>query len=92
MNRYTTVEAKDRFEQGQRTTVFKLIFAFPAHALKSYFYYEAYRDGVHGLIISLLEGISRVARQMKLWQLGLKSEKSTTVLNDHPKSKQHLKS
>lgn len=69
MNRYTTIEARDRYNQGSRTNVFKMIFAFPAHALKSYFYYQAYKDGVHGLVISLLEGVSRVARQVKIWQL-----------------------
>ncbi len=71
LNHYTTIEAQDRFNQGQRTTVFKLIGAFPAHALKSYFYYKAYKDGVHGVIISLLEGVSRVVRQIKIWQIGV---------------------
>lgn len=69
LNRYTTLEARDRFDQGQRTTAFKLVGAFPAHAFKSFFYYKAYRDGMHGLIISLLEGVSRVVRQIKIWQL-----------------------
>jgi len=75
LNRYTTTEAKDRYDQGQRTTAFKLIFAFPAHAFKSYFYYQAYKDGMHGLIISLLEGISRVVRQLKIWQLMVQKDR-----------------
>jgi glycosyltransferase involved in cell wall biosynthesis len=69
LNRYTTLEAKDRFEQGQRTHLFRMVFAFPAHFLKSLFYYEARKDGVHGVVISLLEGVSRVVRQLKIWQL-----------------------
>lgn len=69
LNRYTSIEAKDRYDQGQRTSAFKLIGAFPAHAFKSYFYYGAYKDGMHGLVISLLEGVSRVVRQIKIWQL-----------------------
>jgi len=76
LNRYTTIEARDRFEQGQRTTVFKLLGAFPAHTFKSFFYYQAYRDGMHGFIISLLEGISRVVRQIKIWQLMVRSQES----------------
>lgn len=71
LNRYTTLEAKARYEQGQRTTLFRLVGAFPAHFLKSLFYYEAYRDGRYGVIISLLEGVSRVVRQIKLWQLSV---------------------
>ena len=72
LNRYTTIEAQDRYNQGQRTNAWKLIGAFPAHALKSYFYYGAYKDGLHGLVISLLEGVSRVVRQVKIWQLMIK--------------------
>ncbi len=74
LNRYTTIEARDRFEQGQRTNAFRLIGAFPAHALKSYFYYGAYKDGIHGLVISLLEGVSRVVRQIKIWQITLQEK------------------
>jgi glycosyltransferase involved in cell wall biosynthesis len=69
MNKYTSVEAMDRYKKGQRTTIFKIIFAFPAMFLKNYFYYKAYKDGIHGLIISLLEGVSRVVRHIKIWQL-----------------------
>ena len=32
--------------------------------LKNYFYYRAYQDGMHGFIISLLEGVSRVVRHI----------------------------
>ncbi|MBI2712510.1 MAG: glycosyltransferase family 2 protein, partial [Bdellovibrio sp.] len=56
MNRYTTVEALDRVERGVRTNLFRMFFAFPAMFLKTYFYYGGYRDGVHGFVISLLEG------------------------------------
>jgi hypothetical protein len=68
MNKYTSIEALDRVRAGQTTTVFKLFFAFPAMFLKNYFYYKAYRDGKHGFVISLLEGLSRVVRHVKIWQ------------------------
>jgi len=68
MNKYTTIEAKDRVAQGQRTNAFRLFFAFPAMFLKNYFYYGAYKDGMHGFVISLLEGVSRVVRHVKIWQ------------------------
>ncbi|MEK7691524.1 MAG: glycosyltransferase family 2 protein, partial [Bdellovibrionota bacterium] len=70
MNRYTTVEAWDRVKRGQRTHLGHLIFVFTALSLKNYFYYGAYKDGIHGLIISLLEGVSRVVRHVKIWQFG----------------------
>ena len=37
--------------------------------LKNYFYYGAYKDGMHGFVISLLEGVSRAVRHVKIWQL-----------------------
>ena len=69
MNHYTTIEAQDRFNQGVRTNAFRLLGAFPAMFFKNYFYYQAYRDGAIGVVISLLEGVSRVVRHVKLWQL-----------------------
>lgn len=74
MNHYTTIEAADRFRAGQRTNAFKLFFAFPAMLYKNYVYYGAYKDGFHGFVISLLEGVSRVVRHIKLWQLGLQEK------------------
>lgn len=74
MNRYTSLEAMDRVKQGQRTHIFRLLFAFPAMFLKNFFYYSAYKDGIHGFIISLLEGVSRVVRHVKIWQYSPKKD------------------
>jgi len=68
MNIYTSIEAKNRVEAGQRTNFFRILFAFPAMFLKNYFYYKAYKDGYHGFVISILEGISRAVRHVKIWQ------------------------
>ncbi len=68
MNRYTSIEARDRVDAGQRTNWFRMLTTGPAMFLKNYFYYKAYRDGAHGFAISLLEGISRAVRHLKMWQ------------------------
>jgi glycosyltransferase involved in cell wall biosynthesis len=68
MNRYTSIEARDRVRQGQRTNAFRILGAFPAMFLKNYLYYRAWRDGMHGLVISVLEGVSRAVRHVKMWQ------------------------
>lgn len=73
MNRYTSIEAKERVEKGQRTNWFRMVFAFPAMFWKNFFYYKSYRDGAHGFAISILEGISRAVRHVKIWQLSRKS-------------------
>jgi glycosyltransferase involved in cell wall biosynthesis len=68
MNRYTSIEARDRVNHGQRTNLFHLLGTFPVMTLKVYFYYGGYKDGMRGLIIALLEGVSRVVRHIKMWQ------------------------
>jgi glycosyltransferase involved in cell wall biosynthesis len=68
MNKYTSIEAHDRVRGGQRTNLIHLLGAAPAMFLKNYFYYGAYKDGIHGVIISILEGISRAVRHVKIWQ------------------------
>lgn len=68
MNRYTTIEARDRVRAGQRTNLIHLLGAGPAMFYKNYIYYGAYKDGIHGVLISLLEGVSRVVRHIKIWQ------------------------
>lgn len=69
MNRYTTIEARDRFNGGQRTNISHLLFVFPANFLKNYFIYKGYQDGVHGFVICLMEAVSRTVRHIKLWQI-----------------------
>lgn len=68
MNKYTSIEARARVASGYRTNVFRMMTTGPAMFLKNYFYYRAYRDGVMGVAISLLEGVSRVVRHVKIWQ------------------------
>jgi len=68
MNKYTTIEARDRVLAGQRTNWLRMVFAFPAMFWKNMFYYKAWRDGYHGMVISVLEGISRAVRHVKMWQ------------------------
>ncbi len=68
LNHYTTLQAREDFERGTRTNLFKIMMAFPAMFYKNYIYYGAYKDGREGVIISVLEGISRTVRHLKIWQ------------------------
>ncbi len=69
MNRYTTIEAFDRYRAGQRTSLKHLAVVFFATWWKNFFYYKGYRDGAYGFVICLLEGVSRTVRHIKLWQI-----------------------
>lgn len=69
MNRYTTIEAYDRYRQGARTSRSHLAVVFFATWWKNFFYYKGYRDGVYGFVICLMEAVSRTVRHLKLWQI-----------------------
>ena len=77
LNHYTTLQAQNDYSTGMRTNFFRIFFAFPAMFYKNYFYYQSYRDGREGFIISVLEGISRTVRHLKVWQRQ-QLEKSST--------------
>lgn len=68
LNSYTTIQAQIDFEKGKRTCIARILLSFPAMLYKNFIYYRAYRDGKEGLIISILEGISRTVRHLKIWQ------------------------
>jgi glycosyltransferase involved in cell wall biosynthesis len=69
LNHYTTLQAKNDYERGLRTGYVKIALAFPAMVYKNFIYYRGYKDGHEGLIISVLEGISRTVRHLKIWQI-----------------------
>ena len=69
MIRYTTIEAWDRYQKGERTNFAHMGVTFFSTWWKNYFYYKGYQDGARGFVICVLEGISRTVRHIKLWQI-----------------------
>jgi hypothetical protein len=69
LNHYTTLQAEADHRRGLRTNILRILLSFPAMLYKNYIYYGAWRDGKEGLIISILEGISRTIRHLKIWQI-----------------------
>ena len=76
LNTYTTLQAQVDYDGGMRTSVLRILLSFPAMFYKNYVYYGAYKDGAYGLIISILEGISRTVRHLKIWQITELSKKT----------------
>lgn len=67
LNHYTTLEALDRFSQGQRTTLFHAFGTFFTTFLKNGIRYRGLFNGKEGFVLTLLESFSRVVRHLKLW-------------------------
>jgi glycosyltransferase involved in cell wall biosynthesis len=69
LNHYTTLQAEEDYSRGLRTNIARILLSFPAMFYKNFIYYKGYRDGRYGLVISILEGISRTVRHLKIWQI-----------------------
>lgn len=79
MNRYTSIQVSELIKQGETFSWPRLITAPTREFLSRYFQGEGYKDGVHGLAISLLQAFSEVILSLKLWQAGKFKEENVSV-------------
>ena len=68
MNRYTTIQARQLNKKGVDFSWRDLITKPTAEFLRRYFAEEGFKDGLHGLNLSLLQAFSEVVLYSKLWQ------------------------
>ena len=69
MNHYTSLEALDRFSQGNRTSLTHAVATFFTTFLKNGIRYGGFKNGSEGFVLTLLESVSRTVRHLKLWLL-----------------------
>lgn len=68
MNVYTTEHAKLRIKDGYKFSWKDLITKPTNEFLSRYFFGKGYRDGIHGLALSILQAFSELALYLKVWQ------------------------
>jgi len=68
MNRYTTLHALLRVKEGYKFNWKDLIVKPSNEFLSRYFFGEGYKDGLHGLALSLLQAASELSLYLKIWQ------------------------
>ena len=68
MNRYTTIQARELNKKGVEFSWKDLIIKPTAEFLRRYFAEEGFKDGLHGLNLSLLQAFSEIVLYSKLWQ------------------------
>lgn len=75
MNRYTSIQAKNKSENHKFH--WKDLIVKPASEfLSRFFQAEGYRDGIHGLALSLLQSFYELVVYLKIWQIqGFKDDK-----------------
>ena len=71
MNRYSSLEALDRFEQHRRERIrWVHFFLHPLAAFaRQYIVKQGFRDGVHGLVLAVITAVVNFALYVKLWEL-----------------------
>lgn len=68
MNRYTNVQSRNLLDKGYRFIWKDLINKPFSEFLSRFFFGEGYKDGVHGLALSLLQAFSQVVLYIKVWE------------------------
>ncbi len=68
MNRYTTVQARELNKKGIEFKWRDVLLKPSAEFLRRYFAELGYKDGLHGLTISMLQTFSELTIYVKLWQ------------------------
>lgn len=68
MNRYTSVQARELNKKGIEFS-WEMVISKPlSEFLRRYFAEEGFKDGLHGLTLSLLQAFSELVVYSKLWQ------------------------
>jgi glycosyltransferase involved in cell wall biosynthesis len=70
IDRYSTLAARQMFEEGRRAGPAELLFHPPAAFVRNYVLRTGMRDGVPGLVVSLLNSCYVLLKFVKLWELG----------------------
>jgi glycosyltransferase involved in cell wall biosynthesis len=69
IDRYTTLAAGQMMAQGRQATILDLLAHPPAALLRNYLLRGGFRDGMPGLLISLLNSYYVLLKYAKLWEL-----------------------
>jgi (heptosyl)LPS beta-1,4-glucosyltransferase len=80
MNRYTSQQIKAKLAENYKFSWKDLIGKPIDEFLSRYFFGEGYKDGVHGLALSLLQGFSELVLYLKLWQAEKFADEEVGVL------------
>lgn len=68
MNRYTSIQANLKSSEGYKFVWADLIRKPISELMSRFFAGEGYKDGLHGLAISLLQAFSELVLYLKIWQ------------------------
>lgn len=68
LNRYTAIQAKELIKSGYKFTWQDLLKKPTGEFLSRFFAGEGYKDGLHGLVLALLQAFSEMVKYLKVWE------------------------
>lgn len=83
MNRYSTISAKEMYMANTRFILSDLFEKPTQEFIRRYFVWEGYKDGLHGLILSLMQSFSELMVYCKLWELEGMKERTLALKDVH---------
>ena len=66
-NRYTDIEAEQKKKENFKISASKLFKNFSADFFTRFFDRDGYKDGAHGLYLSIAQGLYQMTTKMKIW-------------------------
>ncbi len=69
LNRFTSISATGKDEEGQRFRLTDLLFRPPLRFLRCYFLKRGFLDGLPGIIIAVFTSFAVFAKYAKLWEI-----------------------
>jgi glycosyltransferase involved in cell wall biosynthesis len=69
LHRYTVQSAESRFAEGKRTSFSRLLLSGPLRFLHCYIVRLGFLDGLAGLQVCTLTGLSSFIKQVRLWEM-----------------------
>lgn len=79
LNRYTSIQARYKMDNDYKFHWHDLVTKPSNEFLSRYFQGEGYKDGLHGLAISMLQAFSELIVYTKIWQFGGFKEKKLDI-------------
>ncbi len=68
LNRYSDIQAEEKILQGEKFDQISLITKPSNEFFSRFFAGEGYKDGIHGLVLALLQSFSELVVVLKVWE------------------------
>jgi len=68
LNRYTKIQSRELINSGYRFSWPDIIKKPMGEFLSRFFVGESYKDGLHGLVLALLQAFSELVKYLKVWE------------------------